>query len=171
MRINQVVTYIWKWITFTYSLFVIDHQSSFSLKDNIYFYEILDLNRTLKEKLDKEIPVITVVAVTGTTEQGAVDPVTAVVYSREKFRMKVRITWTVFDFISKISYTVKTIKLIIIIIIIIIMIIIISIFIGITKIINRFRQCNNYIDPFLPGTTFLKYLCHKLGITLKNCQF
>ena len=73
-------------------MFVIDNKSSFSLKDNIYFYEILDLNRILKDKLDKEIPVITVVAVTGTTEQGAVDPVTAVVYSREKFRMKVRIT-------------------------------------------------------------------------------
>ena len=150
MRMNQLVSYIWKWITFTYSLLVIDHHSCFSLKDNIYFYGILDLNRILQEKLDKEIPVITVVAVTGTTEQGAVDPVTAVVYSREKFRMKVRITWSISDFISEISYTVKTIVLIIIIIIIIIiiMIIIISFFIVITKIINRFRRCINYIDPF-----------------------
>ena len=168
MRVNQVVSYIWKWITFTYSLFV-TIRVVFQWKKTFIFYEILDLNRILKEKLDKEIPVITVVAVTGTTEQGAVDSVTAVVYLREKFRMKVRIT--VFDLISKISYTVKTIKvIIIIIIIIIIMIIIICIFIVIT-IIHRFLQCNYYIDLFLPGATFLKYLCHKLGITLKKCLF
>jgi len=52
----------------------------------------LDLNRKLKEKLDKEIPVITVAAITGTTEQSAVDPVNAIVHLREKFRTKVRIT-------------------------------------------------------------------------------
>ena len=52
----------------------------------------LDLNRKLKEKLDKEIPVITVVAITGTTEQSAVDPVNAIVHLRGKFRTKVRIT-------------------------------------------------------------------------------
>ena len=52
-------------------------------------YQRLELNRTLKEKLDKEIPVINVVAVTGTTEQSAVDPVTAIVDLREKFRTKV----------------------------------------------------------------------------------
>ena len=59
----------------------------------------LDLNRKLKEKLDKEIPVITVVAITGTTEQSAVDPVNAIVHLRGKFRTKVRITWTLYDFI------------------------------------------------------------------------
>ena len=52
----------------------------------------LDLNCKLKEKLDKEIPVITVVAITGTTEQSAVDPVNAIVHLRRKFRTKVRIT-------------------------------------------------------------------------------
>ena len=52
----------------------------------------LDLNRKLKEKMDKEIPVITVVAITGTTEQSAVDPVNAIVHLRGKFRTKVRIT-------------------------------------------------------------------------------
>ena len=51
-----------------------------------------DLNRKLKEKLDKEIPVITLVAITGTTEQSAVDPVNAIVHLRGKFRTKVRIT-------------------------------------------------------------------------------
>ena len=91
MRINQDVR-TYTEVKYTYLLFVCDHQSCFSLKDNIYFSEILDLNLILKEKLDKEIPVITVVAVTGTTEQGAVDPVTAIVHLREKFRMKVRIT-------------------------------------------------------------------------------
>ena len=59
----------------------------------------LDLNRKLKEKLDKEIPVITVVAITGTTEQSAVDPVNAIVHLRGKFRTKVRITLTLYDFI------------------------------------------------------------------------
>jgi len=47
-----------------------------------------ELKRTLKEKLEHEIPVITVVAVTGTTEESAVDPVTAIVESRQKFRTK-----------------------------------------------------------------------------------
>ena len=52
----------------------------------------LDLKRTLKEKLDKQIPVITVVAITGSTEQSAVDPVNAIVHLRGKFRTKVGIT-------------------------------------------------------------------------------
>lgn len=48
-----------------------------------------DLKRILKEKLEQKIPVITVVGVAGTTEESAVDPVTAIVDLRQKFRMKV----------------------------------------------------------------------------------
>lgn len=53
------------------------------------FVAFSELKRILKEKLAQEIPVITVVAVMGTTEESAVDPVTAVVDLREKFRRKV----------------------------------------------------------------------------------
>ena len=74
----------------------------------------LDLNRKLKEKMDKEIPVITVVAITGTTEQSAVDPVNAIVHLRGKFRTKVRITWTLYDFISEILATVFIILIMIV---------------------------------------------------------
>ena len=49
-------------------------------------YQHLELNRT-KERMDREMPVITVVAVTGTTEQSAVDPVTANVHLRERLEL------------------------------------------------------------------------------------
>ena len=74
----------------------------------------LDLNRKLKEKLDKEIPVITVVAITGTTEQSAVDPVNAIVHLRRTFRTKVRITRTLYAFISEILATVFIILIMIV---------------------------------------------------------
>lgn len=49
----------------------------------------LELERILKEKLDNEIPVITVVSVMGTTEESAVDPLTEILELRKKFRTKV----------------------------------------------------------------------------------
>ena len=51
----------------------------------------LELKRVLKEKLDKEIPVITVVSVMGTTEESAVDPLTEILDLRKEFREKVRV--------------------------------------------------------------------------------
>ncbi|KAK2567754.1 L-tyrosine decarboxylase [Acropora cervicornis] len=44
-----------------------------------------DLTRILTLKLEKEIPVISVVAIMGTTEESAVDPLTEVLNIREKF--------------------------------------------------------------------------------------
>ena len=52
---------------------------------------ILDLIRILTLKLEKEIPVISVVAIMGTTEESAVDPLTEVLDIREKFREKVSV--------------------------------------------------------------------------------
>lgn len=48
-----------------------------------------ELERTLKEKLKHNIPVITVLAVMGTTEESAVDPLAEILDFREKFRKKV----------------------------------------------------------------------------------
>lgn len=53
---------------------------------------VLELKRILQEKLEKEIPVITVVSVMGTTEESAVDPLTEILEMRQKFRTKVRRT-------------------------------------------------------------------------------
>lgn len=50
-----------------------------------------ELERALREKLKQRIPVITVLAVMGTTEESAVDPLTEIVDLREKFRTKVRV--------------------------------------------------------------------------------
>ncbi|XP_022786520.1 uncharacterized protein LOC111326721 [Stylophora pistillata] len=47
-----------------------------------------DLERILQQKLENEIPVITVVSVMGTTEESAMDPLTAILELREKFRAK-----------------------------------------------------------------------------------
>lgn len=47
---------------------------------------ILDLHRKLKHCLDNKVPVFTVVAVIGTTEESAVDPLTDVLRLREEFR-------------------------------------------------------------------------------------
>lgn len=47
-----------------------------------------ELERILKEKLDNEIPVITVVSVMGTTEESAVDPLTEILELRKQFRTK-----------------------------------------------------------------------------------
>lgn len=49
----------------------------------------LELERTLKDKLKHNIPVITVLAVMGTTEESAVDPLTEILDLRQKFRTKV----------------------------------------------------------------------------------
>ena len=53
------------------------------------FLLFLELERILKEKLDNEIPVITVVSVMGTTEESAVDPLTEILELRKQFRTKV----------------------------------------------------------------------------------
>ena len=55
---------------------------------------VSDLKRVLEEKLEQEIPVITVVSVMGTTEESAVDPLTEILDLRKKFGKKVR-----FDFL------------------------------------------------------------------------
>ncbi|XP_068718076.1 uncharacterized protein [Montipora capricornis] len=48
--------------------------------------DIKDLRRVLKVKKEKEIPVISVVAIMGTTEESAVDPLTDILDLRDKFR-------------------------------------------------------------------------------------
>ena len=55
---------------------------------------VSDLKRVLEEKLEQEIPVITVVSVMGTTEESAVDPLTEILDLRKKLSKKVR-----FDFL------------------------------------------------------------------------
>ena len=55
---------------------------------------VSDLKRVLEEKLEQEIPVITVVSVMGTTEESAVDPLTEILDFGKKFSKKVR-----FDFL------------------------------------------------------------------------
>ena len=45
----------------------------------------------MQQKLENEIPVITVVSVMGTTEESAMDPLTAILELREKFRAKVHL--------------------------------------------------------------------------------
>lgn len=48
-----------------------------------------DLNLILMEKMEQEIPVITVVPVIGTTEEGAVDPLVEILALRDDFRKQV----------------------------------------------------------------------------------
>ena len=56
------------------------------------FHYFLELERILKEKLEHNIPVITVLAVMGTTEGSALDPLTDILELRQTFKMKVRLT-------------------------------------------------------------------------------
>jgi len=51
----------------------------------------LDLNRVLTEKMEQEIPIITVVSVMGTTEESAVDPLTEILDLKQEFRKKVSV--------------------------------------------------------------------------------
>lgn len=57
------------------------------------FHQFSELEKTLKQKLKHNIPVITVLAVMGTTEESAVDPLTEILDLREKFRTKVRLAY------------------------------------------------------------------------------
>ena len=50
---------------------------------------VSDLRRVLKVKKENEIPVISVVAIMGTTEESAVDPLTDILDLRDKFRKQV----------------------------------------------------------------------------------
>ena len=47
------------------------------------------MKRVLAEKMQQEIPVITVAVVMGTTEESAVDPLTDVLDLRDEFRKQV----------------------------------------------------------------------------------
>lgn len=68
-------------------------ESHFTL---LTFRWFLELKRILQEKLDNEIPVITVVSVMGTTEESAVDPLTEILELRKQFRTKVRLVCNVY---------------------------------------------------------------------------
>ena len=48
-----------------------------------------DLKTILTEKMQQEIPVITVVPVMGTTEEGAVDPLTEILALKDEFKKQV----------------------------------------------------------------------------------
>ena len=48
------------------------------------------LKDTLEKHLEKQIPVVAVVAVMGTTEESAIDPLTEILQIREDFSRKVR---------------------------------------------------------------------------------
>ena len=48
------------------------------------------LKNTLEKHLEKEIPVVAVVAVMGTTEESAIDPLTEILKIRKEFSRKVR---------------------------------------------------------------------------------
>jgi len=48
------------------------------------------LKNTLEKHLEKEIPVVAVVAVMGTTEESAIDPLTEILKIRKEFSKKVR---------------------------------------------------------------------------------
>ena len=48
-----------------------------------------DLKVILMEKMEQEIPVISVVPVIGTTEEGAVDPLVEILALRDDFRKQV----------------------------------------------------------------------------------
>ena len=52
-------------------------------------YFLTDLKVILTEKMQREIPIITVVPVMGTTEEGAVDPLTEILDLKDEFRKQV----------------------------------------------------------------------------------
>lgn len=54
------------------------------------FYYFTVLKNTLEKHLEKEIPVVAVVAVMGTTEESAIDPLTEILKIRKDFSKKVR---------------------------------------------------------------------------------
>lgn len=54
------------------------------------FYYFTVLKNTLEKHLEKEIPVVAVVAVMGTTEERAIDPLTEILKIRKDFSKKVR---------------------------------------------------------------------------------
>lgn len=54
------------------------------------FYYFTVLKNTLEKHLEKEIPVVAVVAVMGTTEESAIDPLTEILKIRKDFSEKVR---------------------------------------------------------------------------------
>lgn len=54
------------------------------------FYYFTILKNTLEKHLEKEIPVVAVVAVMGTTEESAIDPLTEILKIRKDFSKKVR---------------------------------------------------------------------------------
>ena len=55
----------------------------------LFMYFLTDLKIILTEKMQREIPVITVVPVMGTTEEGAVDPLTEILALKDEFRKQV----------------------------------------------------------------------------------
>ena len=55
----------------------------------ISVFFLTDLKTILMEKMQREIPVITVVPVMGTTEEGAVDPLTEILALKDKLRKQV----------------------------------------------------------------------------------
>ena len=52
-------------------------------------YTFVELEKSLEYCLEEKIPVLALVAIIGTTEESAVDPVSHIVAIREKFRKKV----------------------------------------------------------------------------------
>jgi glutamate/tyrosine decarboxylase-like PLP-dependent enzyme len=56
--------------------------------DNLYRMDIEALRATLQDCLGKKIPVLALIAVVGTTEEGAIDDVAAIVALREEFAKK-----------------------------------------------------------------------------------
>ena len=55
---------------------------------------LLVLEDILNKHLEKQIPVVTVVAVMGTTEESSIDPLTDILKIRKDFSKKVRIVST-----------------------------------------------------------------------------
>lgn len=51
---------------------------------------VIVLKNTLEKHLEKEIPVVAVVAVMGTTEESSIDPLTEILKIRKDFSKKVR---------------------------------------------------------------------------------
>ena len=53
-------------------------------------FNFIVLKNILEKHLEKEIPVVAVVAVMGTTEESAIDPLTEILKIRKDFSKKVR---------------------------------------------------------------------------------
>ena len=64
---------------------------SYQILSQPVLHYFLDLNRVLTEKMEQEIPIITVVAVIGTTEESAVDPLTEILDLKQELRKKVSV--------------------------------------------------------------------------------